>query len=77
MTLQLEFTIEEEARLVRAARIQGLALPEFARLQLLELAAQAETIEALREGLEDVANGRVRPVHEALEEFRQKHGIAR
>lgn len=33
--------------------------------------------EGIRQGLEDVAHGRTRPAREALDEFRQKHGIPR
>lgn len=77
MTLQLEFTAEEQTRLIRAARAQGMDITEFARLQLLDSVDQLETVEALREGLDDVANGRTYPAREALEEFRQRHGIPR
>lgn len=43
--------------------------------RLLELADRLETIQALKEGVEDVENGRTRPAREALEELRQRHGL--
>lgn len=43
--------------------------------RLIELADRLETIQALKEGLEDVENGRTRPAREALEELRQRHGL--
>ena len=45
--------------------------------RLLDTAAQADESEALRQGLEDVKKGRVRPAREVLEEFRRKHAIPR
>jgi predicted transcriptional regulator len=42
-----------------------------------DLAARADANEGIRQGLEDVAKGRVRPAREALDEFRRKHGIPR
>lgn len=36
-----------------------------------------DTIVALQEAYDDVANGRTRPAREALEELRQKYGIPR
>ncbi len=37
----------------------------------------AETVEALREGIESFEKGEGRPAREALEELRKKHGISR
>jgi prevent-host-death family protein len=56
-----------------AAVIQDAA----AYQRLLDLAAQADAREGIRQGLEDVATGRVYPAREALKSFRQKHGIPR
>ena len=39
--------------------------------RLLDIAAQADEKEGIRQGLEDVKNGRERPVREALAEFRR------
>ena len=44
--------------------------------RLLDLAAQADPEEGLRQGLEDIAKGRTRPAREAVEEMRRKHGIS-
>lgn len=43
--------------------------------RLLDLAALADPEEGLRQGLEDVAEGRTRPAREVFAEFREKHGI--
>jgi prevent-host-death family protein len=45
--------------------------------RLLDIAAQADAREGIRQGLEDVERGRVRPAREALETFRRQHGISR
>ncbi len=45
--------------------------------RLLDIAAQADAREGIRQGLEDVERGRVRPAREALETFRRQHGIPR
>ena len=44
---------------------------------LLDLAAEANAAEGIRQGLEDVANGRTRPAHEVLAEIRADYGIPR
>lgn len=43
--------------------------------KLLELVDRLETIAAIREGWEDMKNGRTRPAEEVFEEIRRKHGI--
>ena len=45
--------------------------------RLLDIAAQADVLEGIRQGEEDVKKGRVRAAREALEMFRNKHGIPR
>jgi len=45
--------------------------------RLLDLAAQADTTEAIRQGFEDVALGRTRAASEVFDEIRRKHGISR
>jgi len=45
--------------------------------RLLDIAAQADAGEGIRQGLEDVKKGRVRPAREALEVFRRVHEIPR
>ena len=43
--------------------------------RLLDLAAQADPEEGLRQGLEDIAKGRTRPAREVLAELRGEYGI--
>jgi len=45
--------------------------------RLLDIAAQADAEEGIRQGLEDVAHGRTRPAKEVFEEMRRKHDIPR
>ena len=45
--------------------------------RLLDIAARADVHEAIRQGLDDIAEGRTRPAREFLEEFRRRHGIPR
>ncbi len=45
--------------------------------RLLDIAARVEASEGIRQGLEDVKKGRVRPAREALEAFRRSHAIPR
>jgi prevent-host-death family protein len=44
---------------------------------LLDIAAQADALEGIRQGIEDIKKGRVRPAREALEMFRRNHAIPR
>ena len=45
--------------------------------RLLDVAAQADASEGIRQGLENVRKGRLRPAREALEKFRRDHAIPR
>jgi PHD/YefM family antitoxin component YafN of YafNO toxin-antitoxin module len=45
--------------------------------RLLDLAARADVLEALRQGLDDVPFGRTRPARVVFEQIRRKHGIPR
>jgi prevent-host-death family protein len=45
--------------------------------RLLDLAAQADEADGIRQGVEDVKKGRTGPAREALEEFRRSRGIPR
>jgi prevent-host-death family protein len=45
--------------------------------RLLDIAARADVYEAIRQGLDDVANGRTRPAEEVFAEFRRRYGISR
>ena len=44
--------------------------------RLLDIAAQADVDEGIRQGREDVAKGRVSPARKALKSFRREHGIS-
>jgi prevent-host-death family protein len=45
--------------------------------RLLDIAAQADATEGIRQGWEDVKKGRVQPAREFFAEFEAKHGISR
>ena len=45
--------------------------------RLLDIAARADADEGIRQGLDDVAQGRTRPAREVFDEIRRKHGIPR
>lgn len=45
--------------------------------RLLDLAAAADAAEGIRQGLDDVANGRVRAASEVFDELRAEFGIPR
>ncbi len=45
--------------------------------EMLERIERAETVAAIRKGMEEFDRGEGRPAREALEELRQKHGISR
>ena len=44
---------------------------------LLDIAAQTDGVEGIRQGVEDLEKGRTRPAHEVLEEIRAEYGIPR
>jgi prevent-host-death family protein len=45
--------------------------------RLLDIAARADAEEGIRQGLDDVAQGRTLPAREAFDEIRRKHDISR
>jgi hypothetical protein len=45
--------------------------------RLLDIAAQADALEGIRQGREDVAKGRTYPARDALKSFRRDHGLPR
>jgi len=45
--------------------------------RLLDIAAQADAEEGVRQGLRDVSEGRLRPANEFFEEFEGRHGLPR
>ena len=44
--------------------------------RLLDVAASADAAEGIRQGVEDVRKGRIRPAKEFFEEFEAKHGLS-
>jgi PHD/YefM family antitoxin component YafN of YafNO toxin-antitoxin module len=45
--------------------------------RLLDIAAQSDIYEAIRQGADDVARGRTRPARGVFRELRRKHGVRR
>jgi prevent-host-death family protein len=45
--------------------------------RLLDIAAQADAGEGIRQGLEDIRKGRLRPAKAFFDEFETRHGIPR
>jgi prevent-host-death family protein len=45
--------------------------------RLLDIAAQSDAEEGIRQGLDDVAHRRTRPAREVFDEIRRKHDIPR
>ena len=45
--------------------------------RLLDIAASADAHEGIRQGLEDVKKGRIRPVRDFFQEFESDRGISR
>ena len=45
--------------------------------RLLDIAAQADALEGIRQGREDVAKGRTHPARDTLKSFRRDHGLPR
>jgi prevent-host-death family protein len=55
----------------------AVVLDAEAYQRLLDIAASADEEEGIRQGLEDVKQGRTRPAREFFAEFEAKHGIRR
>lgn len=45
--------------------------------RLLDIAAQADAVEGIRQGLENAKEGKLRPAREFFDEFEAAHGISR
>ena len=45
--------------------------------RLLDIAAQADAAEGIRQGRDDAAHGRTRPAREVFDQIRRKHAIPR
>jgi PHD/YefM family antitoxin component YafN of YafNO toxin-antitoxin module len=58
-------------------KAEAVILDAGAYQRLLDVAAEADAREGIRQGLEDVAKGRTRPAREALTTFGRQHGIPR
>jgi len=43
--------------------------------RLLDIAAQSDAEEGIRQGLEDIREGKVRPAREFFDDFEARHGI--
>ena len=80
MTITIELPPEALARLLERAAREGCHAEAVAAAVLVEALEreaqdQAEAVESLRCGLEDVAAARVRPLAEFIAEQRNKHGL--
>jgi|HubBroStandDraft_1064217.scaffolds.fasta_scaffold384664_1 hypothetical protein len=73
--------IPQETKLVKAARraCEAGAVVEDAEAyqRSLDIAAHSDVHEAIRQGLDDVANGRTRPAQKVLNEIRRRYAIPR
>ena len=58
-------------------KAQAVVQDAEAYQRLLDIAAQADASEGIRQGLEDVKKGRVHPAREALAKFRRSRAIPR
>lgn len=58
-------------------KVEAVVQDAAAYQRLLDLAAQADESEGIRQGLEDVRKGRTQPAKEFFEAFRKEHGIPR
>ena len=58
-------------------RAEAVVQDAEAYQRLLDIAAQVDAREGIRQGLDDVKRGRVRPGREVMEAFRRKHAIPR
>ena len=45
--------------------------------RLLDAASRADVYEAVRQGVDDIANGRTRPARQVFNELRRRHGVPR
>jgi len=58
-------------------KAQAIVQDAEAYQQLLDIAARADVFEAIRQGLDDAANGRTRPAREVFDDIRRRHDIPR
>jgi hypothetical protein len=48
---------------------------EISRQRLFDIAARSDVHEAIRQGLDDVAHGRIRPAREVFSSLRRKYNV--
>jgi hypothetical protein len=65
----------EAAAIKRVIAVQLAAEYAEAHQRQLDIAAQADAKEGIRQGLEDAENGRIRPIREFFAEFQAQHCI--
>jgi len=58
-------------------KAQAVVQDAEAYQRLLDIAARVDVLEAIRQGLEDVARGRTRPASEVFDELRRRYDIPR
>ena len=58
-------------------KAQAVVQDAEAYQRLLDIAARADVFEAIRQGLDDAAQGRTRPAREVFAEFRRQRDIPR
>jgi predicted transcriptional regulator len=80
--MEINLSPERQAQLKDYARRHGqdpaIALDEVLASALeWERQDYYEAVEGIRRGYEDLKAGRVRPIDEAFEELREKHGLPR
>ncbi len=74
--IHLDLQPELEAQLAAEAAARPLdSSTDEARQRILDLAALTDPQEGIRQGLDDLAQGRTRPAREVFDEFRQKYQI--
>ncbi len=61
------------------AALEALNVTQLAEdyQRLLDLAAEADEQEGIRQAREDIAAGRIYPAHQVFDEMRKKYGISR
>lgn len=71
--MSLELSAQTEIRLTENARASGLSVDEY--LQQLMQQETRDFVLAIEQGLNDIAEGRVRPAREALQQSATRLGI--
>ena len=76
LMVQLELRPEIEAQLAAEAQARGLTLDRYIE-ELVTASAEEEARlnDALRQGLQEIAEGKTRPAREVFSELRDEYGI--